>query len=589
MNNTPSLSKRLRRPVVAAGIVVLCLGIGPLLRGDVEGIPELSYPRKALIKGACLEFKRMDYIHKRLAQFDLLAGACLYPDYWIEDPERWTMLEHNIREIYRRNTRIVMLGTVTFPFKVMGVDPAAPKEMWLRDMSGRAIPGWPGQFYLDYGRPETIDFIARHQTKLIKKVPLFEGVYVDQFSFSCPVPEKYKLDLDGDGSPDSRQQLDARWQAGALKLLKELRAQWGEQALIIINVNVPPPAEARPLINGVAFEGNFSTEIQADEVNEVLAQLTATKDYAKPTVNIVVQWAKPELVESCPELPWQNLYYGKRQQFLIRALDSGERFRIGMAIAQLADSFYAYEFGEKWPGQVWWFDELFAPLGQALATWEEAKPGIFVRRFQGGNVYLNTLDSNYRQSFDVQYHDMTQHEEGRWFTINPGDAKFLVRRIKSQKVYQFLKLPREELSLYYPDATHPKRPLPEGVKAISVRTSRDATRYGLQYLTDGSIDDPSVWSSDLGMAQHIEIEFTRPRPLKKLEIWPASDQLKHLIYNYEVRVWRNGDWQDIVSVQNNTEGKKIAVDINKDECLRLQFRVTKTGDNRLHVREIKWE
>ena len=87
---------------------------------DIENIKDVAFPRKSLIKGACLEFRHDPYILDRLAQYDLIVGSSLYPEYWLENEGRDRFLAHQMAALNIRNDRIVMLATLFFPFKIWG-------------------------------------------------------------------------------------------------------------------------------------------------------------------------------------------------------------------------------------------------------------------------------------------------------------------------------------------------------------------------------------------------------------------------------------------------------------------------------------
>ncbi|MBN1518112.1 hypothetical protein JXA32_16240 [Candidatus Sumerlaeota bacterium] len=575
--------------LAAAGMVYLLMC--PFATAGVNNISKVQFPRTALVKGACLEFENPNYVMERIASYDLLLGASLYPEYWLGNEQRMKAFNTQAQKVYMNNENTAIMAFLFFPYKVWGVDPQAPPDIWLRDMEGNAISGEPGTYYLNYAKASAVDYIIKTQVQYIKDAHWFEGVYLDRFALKCSLPRDVKVDVNGDGKADSKAELDAIWNKAAARLIDELRTALGDEALICVDTKEMLPEAMRQKINGIVYHGSFDPQMLASDMEDRIAEINdLTKGFKEPNVHVVVQSASDDLIESVVDLPWQELIYGKRQQWLVRAESDFPRVKIGLAASLLTGTYYAYELGRKWPGEIWWFDEYNSPLGLPLSDPVQIEGGIFQRVFQGGRILVNTTAEKYEIALDMPHHDMTIHTEGKWFIIEPSDMKILSSKLREAREFKFLELPREDISLYTKEATYPWRPLPPGVQSITVGSMRDGTRDGTVKLYDGSIEDPSLWVSDIGMPQSVNIEFEHPTFIKQLIVYPAGSKIRHQIYEYQVKVHRGGEvWEDVASEENNEATDKIVVPVNRDNIRRLVFRASKTGDNRLYLRELKWE
>ena len=454
------------------------------------------------------------------------------------------------------------------------------------------IPGaQPGSFMIDITKSVTQDYITRHQVKQVKKYKYHEGVFLDSFCSNFPSPEKVKLDLDGNGQQDSVTALKEKWDKASLEILTALRRELGNDSMIIVSCDESLDKEIRALCNGIVFNGNIDPEILPSDMEDTLDKISKlTTGFAEPSAHTITQWADPSLVAECKDTPWQKYIYGQLRMLLIRARKSNEnRAKIGLAAAMLSGHFYAYEFSDKWPGQIWWYDEYNSPLGKPVEDWEQVEHGVFQREFQAGLVLLNTANKKYERSFAVKHHDMSNHTEGSWFTLEPGGYKILARKLDEARDYKYRKVPAHKHTLYPKDATVPMRPLPPGVASFGVSTTRDATRDGLHNLYDGVVEEPSLWVSQIGMPQYIEVKYKYPTYVKSVSFVPASPTFIHNVYEYDLKIQTGGEWKFAKREKNNKETGKITVNINQKACTGIILQVKKTGDNRLYLREFSWE
>ena len=83
-------------------------------------------------------------------------------------------------------------------------------------------------------------------------------------------------------------------------------------------------------------------------------------------------------------------------------------------------------------GQLWWFDEYDADLGQPLRKYQKDRyaPGTYSRDYQNGIVIVNPGKGTATVSLEGPMRDATTHQDAKVFVVPSQDARILVRQAR---------------------------------------------------------------------------------------------------------------------------------------------------------------
>ena len=273
--------------------------------------------------------------------------------------------ESEIAQLRGLNKDVLVLGSINTVER--NGEPEVPESAYLHDTKGNRIEVWPGAWRLNLTRPEVATMQAQLAYDQMLKVNLaLDGMFFDNFFLSQSwLKTDYQgnpvdVDADADGKLDDPVWLDSAWKAGVLSEL----AQWRKlmpNAYASGHLPRPPSVEVGALFNG------DSIGFQAPEVIEGrigFADLWSTYQ------NWWVVGRKPVITMIEGASPYQLGYgYGYEPMKVIPAdallfAHSDYRYmRFGLGVALMNDGYYAFELGDTYHGNDWWFDEFDANLG----------------------------------------------------------------------------------------------------------------------------------------------------------------------------------------------------------------------------------
>jgi hypothetical protein len=110
--------------------------------------------------------------------------------------------------------------------------------------------------------------------------------------------------------------------------------------------------------------------------------------------------------------------------------DDLRRMRLGLCTAFLQDGVYfGFDRGDCLHGQLWWFDEYDADLGNPLADYTEGGLGaqVYSRDFEHGVVVVNHNTSAVGINLGSSYKDITNKIQGTHFIIPAYDGRIFIR------------------------------------------------------------------------------------------------------------------------------------------------------------------
>jgi hypothetical protein len=265
----------------------------------------------------------------------------------------------------------------------------------------------------------TADFAwPRHLLRFVTDHCLGSGGY-DGVLFDCLwETEPAGCDVNADGVQDRRD--TAAWQEGLLFLLRQLRQRF-PKAIVTGNGGGPwsETCPYYPYVNGCMHENALGDQFGGTEWRTLWDGYcrAVAKAGVQPVLHLVAVDVRAE---------------GRTQSVaarLERLTDQDRRrLRLGLATTLLMDAgYFAFDRGDCLHGQLWWFDEYEADLGQPVAPFQPDRfgPGTFARAFQHGWVVVNPTDQAIDVPAPAPLTDATSRAVGQRFRIPPRDARIL--------------------------------------------------------------------------------------------------------------------------------------------------------------------
>ena len=307
--------------------------------------------------------------------------------------------ESEILQLRALNKDVLVLGSINTVER--NGEPDVPESAYLHDTKGNRIEVWPGAWRLNLTRTEVATMQAQFAYDQMMKVNLaLDGMFFDNFFLSQSwLKTDYQgnpvdVDADGDGKLDDPVWLDGAWKAGVLSEL----AQWRKlmpSAYASGHLPRPPTAEIGALFNGDSI-GFQSPEVIEGRIGFADLWSTYQNWWAVGTKPVIT------MIEGVP--PYQFGYgYGYEPMKVISAgalqfAQNDYRFmRFGLGAALMNDGYYAYEFGDTYHGNDWWYDEFDADLGAPCGSAQRlsvANPIAVTEHVRDGS-FEGTLSANW--------------------------------------------------------------------------------------------------------------------------------------------------------------------------------------------------
>ena len=342
---------------------------------------------------------------ERLAFHDLYFCCPMFGLSWVSTPDG-IRLRGNIdvakierNAIRARNPNILFLVGITHYSAQPGVYPDdAP--YWLRDEAGNRVEhvGWGG-FWLDYTHPDTIDLTVQ-RALAVAKCGLYNGVFFDHWS-DGPRLAPYRT-------------LEAEREAKDT-ILKRIRAEVGDDFLIMVNTNRDKIPRWAEYVNGTFMETNRDndggyTYKSLFDIESTL--LWSEENLREPRINGLEGWGiESEPLDSRRNKQWMRLF----TTMSLTHSDGYVQFVTG-----IGNAFHTHQY-EIWEGhsnehargqdghdhqhQHYWYDFWDAPLGQPVGG-DEPKgqiykdiDGLFIREFTNGWAVYNRSGSEQQIEF----------------------------------------------------------------------------------------------------------------------------------------------------------------------------------------------
>lgn len=348
-------------PNVVTQVFVRCAShpdfVLPLLY-RIRATANPSYPRTGNLWGWWqLADKGLPY----MSRIDLWLGA---------DPSRDQVIQlHNL------NPNILILSSINAV-----ENDGLSDDYYLKDVNGHLIEVWPGSFRLNL----TKNYVAEYQAhyayqRMLDGGLMYDGMFFDnvmttqswltQDIYGIPV----QIDANEDGLADDPAVLDAAWKAGVFHEIRTFRQLMPAALVSSHSTNIYEPGIA-DLFNGNSLgfvtadvlEGEMTFPDLWDRYQAWLAQAKTppiTMFEASPPDQIAYGYDYSPL----EKIPTSTLEFA-------RTLYPYMRF--GLALTLMNDGYFAYEFGDTWHGNDWWYDELDFDLGYPIGPARRSELGF---------------------------------------------------------------------------------------------------------------------------------------------------------------------------------------------------------------------
>ncbi|MEK7652898.1 MAG: glycosyltransferase [Patescibacteria group bacterium] len=390
-------------------------------RGAVSGLEEIKYPRIANLYWKTPITK--DEAEK-LARYDLIA---------LDMNAQITSAE-NIKSIRKLNPQIIILAYASSneipAARLSEVEPSGVglwhdlisgvKYNWLlRTYEGNSVSWWPGNIsmnlYTKDNQSKTYgDYLVDFYDQKILATGLWDGLLLDNIWQDISWVDR-KIDIDGDGQPDSEEKINQLWQESHRDFFQKLRVRLGDRYLIVGN----GVGEYQPWTNGRMLE-NFPEIYENGWVGSMTNYLKNNSTGYNPRVNIVNSDSRNS---------------GNDENY--------QKMRFGLASALLGDGFYTFNYGPALREDFWWYDEYDLDLGEPKsgpinlldAKNKKIKAGVWQRNFESGKVLVNSTDrpqtvkieGGYRRLYGSQDMETNNAESAKIVTLKAQDGLILIK------------------------------------------------------------------------------------------------------------------------------------------------------------------
>ncbi|MCB9798511.1 hypothetical protein H6758_02195 [Candidatus Nomurabacteria bacterium] len=264
------------------------------------------------------------------------------------------------------------------------------QNWYLRDIHGRRMSFWQGTDLMnitdDQYRKYVLDFVQNQ----FYATGIWDGVFFDNAWADTHWYIKDGADLDLDGQPDLRRDIDEAWRMALYDLFEQTRLKTDKDFIILANGLTD--AYYGPL------DGLMVESLETHDWNQAMSAYTRNLNGKK--VGIINN----------------NTQNSGRQ-------DDYRAMRFGLTSALLADGYYSFDHGDQWHGQTWWYDEYDVLLGISngpagnFVGEPEYSQAVWVREFQNGVVVVNATDE--KQTVELSQ-DFEKIQGGQDPTVNDG-------------------------------------------------------------------------------------------------------------------------------------------------------------------------
>ena len=304
---------------------------------------------------------------------------------------------------------------------------------WIRDEAGNIVPmsdevdeyEYPS-FLIDFTHPDGQDVIVQ-QAIAVSRCGLYDGIFFDLWSEDWYILEGHRT-------------YEAEQRARAI-ILQRIRAEVGDDFLILVNPNRSKPTRAAPYINGLFmetvrdYEGGYTYD-GLREIEDTL--LWAEENLRSPQVNCLEGWGvETEAPDSPTNLRWMRAF----TTMSLTHSDGYVLYITGIRHPIHEHDWRVFEITHKEKHDQgiehnhhhdhYWYDfydtDLGRPIGEK-AQFYQNREGLFIREFTNGwAVYNRSGKSRNIQLPEKVSGVASRVENKRWHTIPDLDGEIYLK------------------------------------------------------------------------------------------------------------------------------------------------------------------
>lgn len=266
---------------------------------------------------------------------------------------------------------------------------------WIRDAAGNRVSGSGDEgaaFLIDFTHPDVQDIIVQ-QAVAVKKCGLYDGIYIGSWNEDGPVLKGHRA-------------LEAEQQARSV-ILRRIRAEVGDDFLIIVNSGHLKPMQAAPYINGLFMQSGSSYE----ELMEIESTLSwAEENLRSPQVNCLKGWGvETEVPDSATNLRWMRAFT-----------------TMGLTHSNGYVLYTANHHGIHW--HAFWDAPLGKPVGEKAQLYEN-REGLFIRKFTNGWAVYNRSGQAQIIALSEITTGVGRGITARWHTVPDLDGEIFLKKM----------------------------------------------------------------------------------------------------------------------------------------------------------------
>ena len=294
-----------------------------------------------------------------------------------------------------------------------------PEDYYLHDIHGKKIEVWSnGVYRLNLTKPYVADNQARLAYQLMLHSELrYDGMFFDNVMtnqswvktdmWGNPI----QIDANEDGVADDPATLDAAWKAGVFREMSEFRRLMPHALVSGHSMNIREPGIAERF-NGIGFGYTPSDVIEGQvPFSELWDEYSLWMTTAvEPRITFFEGSPPDQIAYGYGYYPWRDTPASTLE--FARTLYPYMRFSLGMTL--MNDGYFAYEFGDMWHGNYWWYDELNFDLGRPRGPAERTPQAIYRREFDNGLVLLNSTWQTQKVAVGAGWRRLKGSQAPRW-------------------------------------------------------------------------------------------------------------------------------------------------------------------------------
>jgi hypothetical protein len=371
---------------------------------------------------------------ERLAFHDLYFCCPMFGLSWVSTPDDMKIRGHIERAkierdaIRARNPNILFLVGIQHYSAQPGEYPD-DSPYWLRDEGGNRVKHYDN-FWLDYTRKDVIDMTVQ-RALAVAKCGLYDGVFFDQWN-DAPRLAPYRT------RETEREAKDT--------ILKRIRAEVGDDFLIMVNTNRGKIPRWAGYVNGTFMETNRDND--SGYTHEGLSEIENTllwseENLREPQINGLEGWGiESEPLDTPRNQQWMRV-------FTTMSLTHSNGYVL--YVTGISD-FYQPHLYEIWPGhsdeyargtvhdhrhEHYWYDFWDAPLGQPIGGNEtkgqlyEDREGLFIREFTNGWAVYNRSGKEQIIQLPVKSSGVESGITATEHTIPDLDGEIYLKKVSS--------------------------------------------------------------------------------------------------------------------------------------------------------------